>query len=124
MTSLVSYSQTLSKTQDKCLVPCQAVRNALILNEKHTLVLSELSLKSDSLRILNDIVIKKDEIILNQNQTIELKDKYIVNYESIVQEKDVQIKVYKDEIKKHKTQKFVAWGITATSIIVSIVMIL
>ena len=124
ITSLASYSQTLSKTQDDCLVPCNAVRNALLLNEKHTLVLNELAIKSDSISVLSKIIIKKDDIITNQSQTIEIKDKIITNYKNIVDEKDVQLSSYKSEVKKQKTQKFVAWGITATSIIVSIVRIL
>lgn len=106
------------------MVPCNAVRNALLLNEKHTLVLNELAIKSDSISVLSKIITKKDDIITNQSQTIEIKDKIITNYKNIVDEKDVQLSSYKSEVKKQKTQKFVAWGITATSIIVSIVRIL
>lgn len=84
----------------------------------------ELAIKSDSISVLNKIVNKKDDIILNQTQNIELKDSIITNYKNIVGEKEIQLSSYKKEVKKQKTQKFVAWGITATTIIFSIVRIL
>lgn len=86
--------------------------------------MKELEIKSDSLSVLSKIVVKKDEIILNQTQDIALKDSIIINYKNIVGEKEIQLSSYKDEVKKQKTQKFVAWGITATSIILSLVKIL
>jgi hypothetical protein len=122
--SLASYSQTLSKNQDDCLVPCNAVKNALLLNEKHTLVLGELQIKSDSIAVLTKIVGKKDEIIVNLTTQGETKDRIIDNYKNIVGEKDVQLSSYKDEVKKQKTQKFVAWGVTAASVVLTVLRLL
>jgi len=122
--SLASYSQTLSKNQNDCLVPCNAVKNALLLNEKHTLVLGELKIKSDSITVLTKIVGKKDEIIVNLTTQSETKDSIIDNYKNIVGEKDVQLSSYKDEVKKQKTQKFVAWGVTAASVVLTVLRLL
>ena len=124
ITSSASYSQTLSRNQDKCLVPCDAVRNALLLNEKYTLLEGEFKIKSDSITILNKIIVKKDEIITNLETQSETKDKIIQNYKNIVGEKEVQLSSYKTEVKKQKTQKFVAWGITASSLLFTVMRLL
>ena len=124
ITSSASYSQTLSKNQDNCLVPCDAVRNALLLNEKYTLLEGDLKIKSDSIFILNRIIGKKDEIITNLETQGDNKDKIIQNYKKIVGEKEVQIDSYKSEVKKQKTQKFVAWGITASSLLFTVMRLL
>lgn len=94
------------------------------MNEKHTLVLGELKIKSDSIAVLTKIVGKKDEIIVNLTTQSETKDSIIDNYKNIVGEKDVQLSSYKDEVKKQKTQKFVAWGVTAASVVLTVLRLL
>ena len=61
--SLVSSSQTLSSTSTECVVPCKALKNALLLKEEYDLKKTQLWIATDSIRYLREIVVNKDNLI-------------------------------------------------------------
>jgi hypothetical protein len=113
MTSLSSFSQTRSKiTKDDCVVPCIALRNALVMNEDYQALKLTHGLVKDSLGVLIQMNEKKDELIGNKDKQILLYQDNEKKYEGIIVEKDKQISEWKRKYKKEKTLRHLGFGST------------
>lgn len=120
--SLVSSSQTLSSTSTECVVPCKALKNALLLKEEYDLKKTQLWIATDSIRYLREIVVNKDELISNKDREIFLMKSNEEAYKGIVKEKDNQISEYKRKYKSAKVQQYVGYGFGVVAAVVGLVI--
>ncbi len=118
MTSLSSYSQTPSKvTKADCVVPCVALRNALVMNEDYQALKLDQGLLKDSLSVYMKMNTKKDELIINKDKQIVLYQENETKYQGIIEEKDKQIKEWKRKYKKEKNAKFFSLGFSGLAVV-------
>jgi len=120
--SLASNSQTLSSTSTECVVPCKALKNALLLKEEYDLKKTQLWIATDSIRYLREIVVKKDELIYNKDKEISLMKSNEEAYKGIVKEKDSQISEYKRKYKSAKVQQYAGYGFGVVAVVVGLVL--
>jgi hypothetical protein len=120
--SLASNSQTLSSTSTECVVPCKALKNALLLKEEYDLKKTQLWIATDSIRYLREIVVKKDELISNKDKEISLMKSNEEAYKGIVKEKDSQISEYKRKYKSAKVQQYAGYGFGVVAVVVGLVL--
>lgn len=120
--SLVSSSQTLSSTSTECVVPCKALKNALLLKEEYDLKKTQLWIATDSIRYLREIVVNKDKLISNKDREIFLMKSNEEAYKGIVKEKDNQISEYKRKYKSAKVQQYVGYGFGVVAAVVGLVI--
>ena len=120
--SLVSSSQTLSSTSTECVVPCKALKNALLLKEEYDLKKTQLWIATDSIRYLREIVVNKDVLISNKDREIFLMKSNEEAYKGIVKEKDNQISEYKRKYKSAKVQQYVGYGFGVVAAVVGLVI--
>ncbi len=91
-----------------CIVPCNTLRNALIMNSELTLVRSRLEVTSDSIVILNKIMIEYDSLVYNYKSLVTEKNQIIVLKDSIQREQNLQIGGLKGELDKTKRERDIA----------------
>jgi len=109
--SLVSYSQKLSSTTPSdCIVPCKALKNALLMNEDYLALKNQYQIKNDSIVNLKEIVVKKDELLSNKNKEIDLMRSNEESYKGIIKEKDKQIAEYQRKYKIGKVKQYTSYG--------------
>ena len=120
--SLASNSQTLSSTSTECVVPCKALKNALLLKEEYDLKKTQLWIATDSIRYLREIVVNKDELISNKDKEIFLMKSNEEAYKGIVKEKDSQISEYKRKYKSAKVQQYAGYGFGVVAVVVGLVL--
>ena len=120
--SLVSNSQTLSTTSTECVVPCKALKNALLLKEDYDLTRTQLWIATDSIRYLKEIVVKKDELISNKDKEISLMKSNEDAYKGIIKEKDKQISEYERKYKSAKVKQYVGYGFVVVAAVVGLVL--
>lgn len=124
ITSYQGFSQTSSKTNsENCLVPCQALRNALIMKEEKQFLDAKLKMTQDSVRILYEIIGGQNFLIMNKDNEIDLLNENQLSQTKIITEKDKQISEYKKIIRKQKLYKFIGFG-TGTLGLAAVVLIL
>jgi hypothetical protein len=121
--SLVSYSQKFSSiTPTDCVVPCKALKNALIMKEDFESLKNQYQIKNDSIVLLQQIVTKKDELITNKDKEISLMKSNEVAYKEIIKEKDKQISEYQRKYKIGKVKQYAGMGFGLVAAIVGVVI--
>ena len=75
MMTLPIYSQNVSAPSSKptqCVVPCEALRNALLVLEEKKLLENQLCVARDSIQILSSVIKSQNELVDNKTQQINL----------------------------------------------------
>lgn len=112
------YSQQAST--DQCIVPCEALRKALIIKEERTYCGKQLGFARDSITVLQQVIIHKDTIISFKDSTIVTYVKNENNYKGIITNKDSIIKEYKKAYLAQRIQKYIAYGVSSIILLVGI----
>jgi hypothetical protein len=120
MTSLV-HSQTPSN--DNCIVPCSALKNALKLKVEYEYCVNQLKIARDSIYLLENINLQKDSIILNKNKEISLLNDNIVQKDKIVTEHSNRAEFYKKEVAKQRRLKLLSIGSGILGVVASILFL-
>jgi len=120
MTSSV-YSQTPSN--DNCIVPCSALKNALKLKVEYDYCYNQLKISRDSISLLEIINLQKDTIILNKNKEISLLNDNIIQKDKIVTEHSNRADFYKKEVVRQKRLKLLSIGSGILGIVASILFL-
>jgi hypothetical protein len=120
MTSLV-HSQTPSN--DNCVVPCSALKNALKVKVQYDYCYNQLSVTRDSILLLDSISLQKDTIIFNKNKEIILLEDNIVQVKKIATEHEQRANFYKGEADKQKRLKNISIGGGILGVLLSILFL-
>ena len=120
MTSSV-YSQTPSN--DNCIVPCSALKNALKLKVEYDYCYNQLKISRDSISLLEIINLQKDTIILNKNKEIFLLNDNIIQKDKIVTEYSNRADFYKKEVVRQKRLKLLSIGSGILGVVASILFL-
>jgi hypothetical protein len=120
MTSSV-YSQTPSN--DNCIVPCSALKNALKLKVEYDYCYNQLKISRDSISLLEIINLQKDTIILNKNKEISLLNDNIIQKDKIVTEHSNRADFYKKEVVRQKRLKLLSIGSGILGVVASILFL-
>jgi hypothetical protein len=120
MTSSV-YSQTPSN--DNCIVPCSALKNALKLKVEYDYCYNQLKISRDSISLLEIINLQKDTIILNKNKEIFLLNDNIIQKDKIVTEHSNRADFYKKEVVRQKRLKLLSIGSGILGVVASILFL-
>lgn len=121
--SLVGYSQKASSiTPTDCIVPCKALKNALIMKEDYESLKNQFQIKNDSIMVLQQIVVKKDELITNKDKEISLMKSNEVAYKEIIREKDKQLAEYQRKYKLGKVKQYAGMGFGLVVAVVGVVI--
>lgn len=120
MTSLV-HSQTLSN--DKCVIPCSTLKNALKIKVQHDYCFNQLTITRDSILLMNSISLQKDSIISNKNKEIILLEKNIIEEKKIATVHEQKAIFYKEEADKQTRLKMLSFGGGILSVVLSILFL-
>ena len=105
MMTLPIYSQNVSAPSSKptqCVVPCEALRNALLVLEEKKLLDNQLSVVRDSVKILSSVISSQNELIENKTQQINLLNGNLQAQTQIIDENKKMVEEYKRLYKKEK----------------------
>jgi superfamily II DNA/RNA helicase len=109
------HSQTPSN--DNCVVPCSALKNALKVKVQYDYCYNQLSVTRDSILLLDSISHQKDTIIFNKNKEI------IVQVNKIATEHEQRANFYKGEADKQKRLKNISIGGGILGVLLSILFL-
>ena len=115
------YSQTASNND--CIVPCSALKNALKLKVEYEYCVNQLKIARDSIYFLENINLQKDSIILNKNKEISLLNDNIVQKDKIVTEHSNRAEFYKKEVAKQRRLKLLSIGSGILGVVASILFL-
>jgi hypothetical protein len=115
------YSQTASNND--CIVPCSALKNALKLKVQYDYCYNQLSVTRDSILLLDSINHQKDTIILNKNKEISLLNDNIIQKDKIVTEHSNRADFYKKEVVRQKRLKLLSIGSGILGVVASILFL-
>ena len=115
------YSQTPSN--DNCIVPCSALKNALKLKVEYDYCYNQLRITRDSISLLDSINSQKDTIILNKNKEIILLEDNVKQVKKIATEHEERGNFYKSEVDKQKRIKNISIGGGILGVILSILFL-
>jgi hypothetical protein len=115
------YSQTASNND--CIVPCSALKNALKLKVEYDYCYNQLSVTRDSILLLDSINLQKDTIILNKNKEISLLNDNIIQKDKIVTEHSNRADFYKKEVDRQKRLKLLSIGSGILGVVASILFL-
>ena len=115
------YSQTASNND--CIVPCSALKNALKLKVEYDYCYNQLKIVRDSISLLDSIKCQQDTIILNKNKEIILLENNVTQIKKIAAEHEERGNFYKSEVDKQKRLKNIAIGGGILSVILSILFL-
>jgi hypothetical protein len=115
------YSQTASNND--CIVPCSALKNALKLKVQYDYCYNQLSVTRDSILLLDSINHQKDTIILNKNKEIFLLNDNIIQKDKIVTEHSNRADFYKKEVVRQKRLKLLSIGSGILGVVASILFL-
>jgi hypothetical protein len=114
-------SQTLLN-DSTCIVPCSALKKALIIKVDYDLKKAELGVARDSINILVNKSKTQDTIIQQYSGVVGLKDSVINLKNEIIINKDFQIKDLNKNVKTLKKQRNIAVVGGAFTVILTIVL--
>jgi hypothetical protein len=114
-------SQTLLN-DSTCIVPCSALKKALIIKVDYDLKKAELGVARDSINILVNKSKTQDTIIQQYSGVVGLKDSVINLKNEIIINKDFQIKDLNKNVKTLKKQRNSAVVGGAFTVILTIVL--
>lgn len=112
--TLPIYSQNSSAPSNKptqCVVPCESLRNALIVLENNKLLEKKLEVARDSITLISSIVESQNQLIENKSQQINLLTDNIKAQTLIIDENKKMVEEYKRLYKKEKNLKKIAFGV-------------
>jgi len=115
------YSQTASNND--CIVPCSALKNALKLKVEYDYCYNQLKIVRDSISLLDSINCQQDTIILNKNKEIILLEDNIVQVNKIATEHEQRANFYKGEADKQKRLKNISIGGGILGVLLSILFL-
>ena len=115
------YSQTPSNND--CVVPCSALKNALKLKVKYDYCYNQLKIARDSISLLDSVNFQQDTIILNKNQEIILLQDNVKQIKKIDTEHEERGNFYKSEADKQKRLKNISIGGGILGVILSILFL-
>ena len=115
------YSQTASNND--CIVPCSALKNALKLKVEYDYCYNQLKIVRDSISLLDSINSQKDTIILNKNSEIILLEDNVKKIKKIATEHEERGNFYKSDADKQKRLKNISIGGGILGVILSILFL-
>lgn len=127
MMTLPIYSQNVSVPSSKptqCVVPCEALRNALLVLEEKKLLDNQLSVVRDSVKILSSVISSQNELIENKTQQINLLNGNLQAQTQIIDENKKMVEEYKRLYKKEKNLKRIGFGTGILGIVLGVLVAL
>lgn len=127
MMTLPIYSQNVSAPSSKptqCVVPCEALRNALLVLEEKKLLDNQLSVVRDSVKILSSVISSQNELIENKTQQINLLNGNLQAQTQIIEENNKMVEEYKRLYKKEKNLKRIGFGTGILGIVLGVLVAL
>lgn len=127
MMTLPIYSQNVSAPSSKptqCVVPCEALRNALLVLEEKKLLDNQLSVVRDSVKILSSVISSQNELIENKTQQINLLNGNLQAQTQIIEENKKMVEEYKRLYKKEKNLKRIGFGTGILGIVLGVLVAL
>lgn len=127
MMTLPIYSQNVSAPSSKptqCVVPCEALRNALLVLEEKKLLDNQLSVVRDSVKILSSVISSQNELIENKTQQIKLLNGNLQAQTQIIDENKKMVEEYKRLYKKEKNLKRIGFGTGILGIVLGVLVAL
>ncbi len=125
--TLPIYSQNVSVPSSKptqCVVPCEALRNALLVLEEKKLLDNQLSVVRDSVKILSSVISSQNELIENKTQQINLLNGNLQAQTQIIDENKKMVEEYKRLYKKEKNLKRIGFGTGILGIVLGVLVAL
>ena len=99
-------------SNDTCCVPCQTLRNALVIKAEHKVLTLRLTNARDSVAVYKEIISAKDTIITARDSSIAVYKRNEVRHNTIVHNKDSIITTYGEEIGRQKTIRNASIGVS------------
>jgi hypothetical protein len=127
MMTLPIYSQNVSAPSSKptqCVVPCESLRNALLVLEEKKLLDNQLSVVRDSVKILSSVISSQNELIENKTQQIKLLNGNLQAQTQIIDENKKMVEEYKRLYKKEKNLKRIGFGTGILGIVLGVLVAL
>lgn len=127
MMTLPIYSQNVSAPSSKptqCVVPCESLRNALLVLEEKKLLDNQLSVVRDSVKILSSVISSQNELIENKTQQINLLNGNLQAQTQIIEENNKMVEEYKRLYKKEKNLKRIGFGTGILGIVLGVLVAL
>jgi hypothetical protein len=127
MMTLPIYSQNVSAPSSKptqCVVPCESLRNALLVLEEKKLLDNQLSVVRDSVKILSSVISSQNELIENKTQQINLLNGNLQAQTQIIDENKKMVEEYKRLYKKEKNLKRIGFGTGILGIVLGVLVAL
>jgi len=125
--TLPIYSQNVSAPSSKptqCVVPCESLRNALLVLEEKKLLDNQLSVVRDSVKILSSVISSQNELIENKTQQIKLLNGNLQAQTQIIDENKKMVEEYKRLYKKEKNLKRIGFGTGILGIVLGVLVAL
>lgn len=125
--TLPIYSQNVSAPSSKptqCVVPCESLRNALLVLEEKKLLDNQLSVVRDSVKILSSVISSQNELIENKTQQINLLNGNLQAQTQIIDENKKMVEEYKRLYKKEKNLKRIGFGTGILGIVLGVLVAL
>ena len=127
MMTLPIYSQNVSTPSSKptqCVVPCEALRNALLVLEEKKLLENQLGVARDSIQILSSVIKSQNELVDNKTQQINLLTGNLQAQSQIINENKKMVDEYKRLYKKEKNLKRIGFGTGILGIVLGVIVAL
>jgi hypothetical protein len=120
---MISSVHSQTPSNDNCIVPCSALKNALKLKVEYDYCYNQLRITRDSISLLDSINSQKDTIILNKNKEIILLEDNVKQVKKIATEHEERGNFYKSEVDKQKRIKNISIGGGILGVILSILFL-
>ena len=120
---MISSVHSQTPSNDNCIVPCSALKNALKLKVEYGYCYNQLRITRDSISLLDSINSQKDTIILNKNKEIILLEDNVKQVKKIATEHEERGNFYKSEVDKQKRIKNISIGGGILGVILSILFL-
>lgn len=119
------YVNSQSSTNDTmCIVPCEALRNAIIRNVDYKLTQVKLQITSDSIVILNKIILEQDSLTDEYSHLNDEKNEIISLKDTIIREQKLQIIDLNTNVETLKKQRNKAAAGGVLGVLIGIALIL
>lgn len=109
MTSPLHSQKVLN---DTCCVPCQALRNALVVKSEKQLLEKKLKNTRDTVAVYSEMLLAKDTLITARDSSIAVYVRNEGRHNEIINNKDSIITVYGQEIGKQKVIRNISIGVS------------
>jgi uncharacterized coiled-coil protein SlyX len=106
------------------VVPCEALRNALLVLEEKKLLENQLGVARDSIQILSSVIKSQNELVDNKTQQINLLTGNLQARSQIIDENKKMVDEYKRLYKKEKNLKRIGFGTGILGIVLGVIVAL